>query len=57
MANQTDVLRPYKPQTYPSLPGSQELFVATELGRVAAAITQIIQVMKQLDARMVAHGI
>lgn len=56
MANQTDVLRPYKPQTKPSLPDSEDRYLPTELQRISNTLEQIIQVMKQLDARMVAHG-
>jgi hypothetical protein len=57
MANQTDVLRPYKPQTFPSLPNSAERYLPAELQHISNSLEQIVQVMKQLDARMVAAGI
>lgn len=56
-AKQTDVLQTYQPQDFPSLPGSQARYLPTELRRISNTIAQIIQVMKELDTRMVAAGI
>lgn len=53
----TDSLRAYKPQDYPTLPGSQERFIPNELQRLSNSITQLIEVMKKLEARMAAAGI
>lgn len=56
MANQSDILQPYKPQSFPDDPGSQARYIPNELQRVSIALRQIIQVLKQIDARLVAHG-
>jgi hypothetical protein len=52
----SDVLRNYKPQDYPQLPGSQDRYVVAELRRIAEAIAQINSVVKKIDARLTAHG-
>lgn len=57
MTMQTDVLLPYKPQDFPTLPGSAERYLPRELQRISNTLNQIVQVMKQIDARLVAHGI
>lgn len=50
-------LKPYKPQSFPTLPGSLERYIAGELPRIAASQAEIIAAMKRLEARMVAAGI
>jgi hypothetical protein len=57
MTTQTSVLKPYQPQPKPTLPDSADRYVPNELLRIASAFTQIIQVMKELDARLIAGGL
>jgi hypothetical protein len=53
----TDVLRPYKVGDVPALPDGDKLYLAQELKRISQAIGLLVQTMKKLEARMVAHGI
>ena len=57
MANQTDALQPYKPANFPDNPQSQSRYLPEQDQRIANCLNQIIQVMKELEARMNAHGI
>jgi hypothetical protein len=57
MANQTDVLQPYKPANFPADPASQARYLPEQDQRIANCLNQIIQVMKQLEARMNTAGI
>jgi hypothetical protein len=52
----SDVLRAYRTGDAPSLPDSDKRYLADELKRVSEAIGLLVQVMKKLDARMIAHG-
>jgi hypothetical protein len=53
----TDVLRAYKVGDVPTLPDSDKRYLAEELKRVSQAIGLLVQTMKKLDARLIAHGI
>lgn len=57
MANQTDVLKPYKPTNFPSDPASEARYLPEQDRQIAVCLVQIIEVMKQLETRMNAAGI
>lgn len=56
MSVTASTLQPYVPNSLPNMPGSQERYLPEELRRVATTLNQLIQVVKQLDARLTAHG-
>jgi hypothetical protein len=51
MANQTDVLRPTSRRTFPNAPRQPERYLPENSSASRTRSNQIIQVMKQLDAR------
>jgi hypothetical protein len=53
----TDRLRDYRVGDNPTLPGSDKRYLQDELRRISDAIGIVVEVMKKLEARMVAHGI
>lgn len=52
----TDKLRPYKRGTPPTLPDDGK-FIAQQLTKIEQALGTVGDVLKALEARMVAHGI
>lgn len=50
-------IKPYVPQSYPNLPGSQERYIPEELRRASAVIAQLVDAVKTLNARLNAAGI
>jgi hypothetical protein len=56
MALQSDILNNYRPGNYPQLPGSDPKFFNDQHQQISLVIAQLVQVVKQIDARLVAHG-
>lgn len=50
----TDTLVPYVPDTYPSLPGGEALYLVGELEKLQTAVSKLIAVAALLEARIVA---
>lgn len=53
----TDALRQYTVGNSPTLPNSDKRYLADQLTQVSQSLNTIVRVMKQLEARMTAHGI
>lgn len=53
---QSDVLRPYSPSSQPTIDGGDQKYLEQELRKISQAITLLSQVVKQIDARLIAHG-
>lgn len=54
---QSDVLRPFSRSPTPALPASDAVYLAGEFKKLEASITLLVQVVKQLDARLTAAGL
>lgn len=52
----SDLLKSYKPEPYPTLPGSDPRYILIELQRIATAMEVHNTVTKDLDARLTAAG-
>jgi hypothetical protein len=50
-------LKPYTSRTYPTIEGSDRLYIADELRKISAAINQVIATVKIIDARLTAGGL
>lgn len=55
--NFTAALQPYKPTNFPQAPDSQARYLPDQDQRIANCLNAIIQVMKELEARMNTAGI
>lgn len=54
----SDSLRRYQAdRSYPTIPGGEGKFTTEELRRIATAINALVDVVKKIDARLIAHGI
>jgi hypothetical protein len=53
---QSDVLRPYSPSSQPTIDGGDQKYLEQELRKISQAISLLSQVVKQIDARLIAHG-
>ncbi len=56
MAIASDALAYYKPQDFPTLPGSADRYIVAELRRLQLVIAQQNAIIKGLDVKQVAHG-
>jgi hypothetical protein len=58
MALQSDILKPYTvPSSFPQDPQALVRFLRNELQTLATTNGLLIQVVKKIDARLVAHSI
>lgn len=48
----TDVLQPYTPRQYPSIPGGEVRFLTEELRRLSTSVARLIEVLKLLEPRI-----
>ncbi len=56
MANASDALLYYKPQDFPTLPGSVDRYLVAELRRLSIVVAEQNAIIKALDVKQVAHG-
>lgn len=56
---QSDVLKAYSPHPLPLIedPDAQSKYMSDEFARIDRSISLLIQVVKQIDARLIAHSI
>lgn len=54
---ESDILKDYVQAKQPELPNGDVLYLRKELQKVARSISLLNEVVKQIDARLVAHGI
>lgn len=52
----TDKLRPYQPRPYPNIEGGVPRYTSQEFVQISASISAIREVLKSLEARIVALG-
>ncbi|MFI4971098.1 MAG: hypothetical protein ACHP7H_00345 [Hyphomicrobiales bacterium] len=59
MATHTDTTKlvQYSANSYPNIPGGEQRFITKELLSIQKSISQIIEVMKMLEARMNSNGL
>lgn len=53
----TDALRPYKRSSTPVIPGGEARYQSDELKKIETVVASIVNVMKKLEARLVAGGL
>jgi hypothetical protein len=53
----SDVLKKYQPRSYPTIEAGIPKFTKEELQRISTTVDLLVDVLKKLDTRCVAHGI
>jgi hypothetical protein len=53
----TAKLLTYTPKSYPTIEGSEERYITTELANIQNAIGKLVQVVKLLEDRMNSNGL
>lgn len=57
MATQSSVLKAYTPLSYPQITGAEQKYLTDQLRQIGVAINLLVQVTKQIDARLIAASI
>lgn len=57
MATQSSVLKAYNPLPYPQIAGADPKYWTEQLRQISVAINLLVQVTKQIDARLIAASI
>jgi hypothetical protein len=52
----TDILKGYKPKSFPTIDGGQPTYIADELQKISVSLSLIGRVLAALEARIVALG-
>lgn len=52
----SDIIQPYVPKRYPSIPGGEARHISDELRSVSTAFNRLLELSKELDARIASLG-